>query len=74
MPNTSELTLDITPKIVKVTADVELHVDGRCIGTTTVDLTPSGDDAVDIVDPLAVHEATLNLRERQQSQAYSARQ
>lgn len=40
-----ELTLDITPKVVKVTAEVELHVDGRCVGTTTVDLTPTDDDS-----------------------------
>lgn len=35
-----ELTVDITAKITKITANVELHADGRCVGTTTVDLTP----------------------------------
>lgn len=43
MANTPELTVDITPKVVKVTAFVELYVGGRCVGTTTVDLTPQGD-------------------------------
>lgn len=43
MPNGPALTIDITPNIVKVTAEVELHADGKRIGTTTLDLTPPQD-------------------------------
>lgn len=35
------IDLAITPKITKVTAEAELYVDGHCVGTTTVDLTPT---------------------------------
>ncbi|MCG7607099.1 hypothetical protein [Mycobacterium sp. CnD-18-1] len=39
MADTGSLHIDITPKIRKVTALVDLYVDGRSIGTTEVDVT-----------------------------------
>lgn len=40
MADTGSLHIDITPKIRKVTAHVDLYVDGRVVGSTEVDLTP----------------------------------
>lgn len=69
MATTPSLTVDLTPKVVKVTAEVELHVDGRCVGTATVDLTPQDESETSSAGDVYVVEQRLHEARQQQSRA-----
>jgi hypothetical protein len=70
MPDQPSITIDVTAKVKRITADVELYADGAVIGTTTVDLTPLADDTDEAVRGDAIQVAVDDARRRAMAPPY----